>query len=110
LVKLAERLELGDIPSRPPLRRATVTNSELQEIRSVHTRAVTALNYLHRVAGRNDIHDIRVDPDVREMVDAMHKVEILLAPWAKKHPKIPAPLVPLPTREEILGTFVKGKK
>ncbi len=77
---------------------------ELSEVRTLHTRAVTALNALHRMNKWKD-HD----PEIREMIDSLHKVELLLAPWARKNPKLPAPLAPLPSREEILGTFVKGR-
>lgn len=100
-------LPMIDIPSRPPLRRTGDTSRELVEVRTIHTRAVSALNRLHRIAAANRVSN--VDPEIREMIDSLHKVELLLAPWARKNLKIPTPLVALPSREEILGTFVKGK-
>ena len=92
-----------DIPSRPALRRKDQTSGALVQIRTIHSQSVSTLNHLHASLNRTQT----LDPDIREMIDCLHKVELLLAPWARKQPKIPAPLVPLPTREEILADFIR---
>ena len=69
-------------------RRKEKETTALTSVRTVHSRALTALNELERGNSRHDgqwTYDVQfLDEDYDEMRSALEKVVKLLQPWAKK--------------------------
>lgn len=63
------------------------TSSELSEVRTVHSRAANALEWMERYAERDVQWDGKTptkhDPEDREMIAALQEVVRILEPWKR---------------------------